>query len=280
MNQTLAGVVILYNPDDSVFENLKSYASFLDILYVVDNSVEINKSLVEKIKKSFSVEYIPHYENKGISYSLNEVLRLASRKYTWLLTMDQDSKFYQDSFIKYSATLSTVGADVYGICPTYEYPEKTGDENVSEELVQVNRCITSGNIIRIDLALKCGGFDENLFIDEVDHEFCYRCNQCGYKLLKYTPNILLHSLGNPIYGNLLGRHFKAFNEGSIRQYYIFRNKLYVASKYPQECRGYYLDLIKWFAKILLVEPDKWKKIKYVFRGCYDFKKKHFGKIRT
>lgn len=279
MNQSLAGVVVLYNPDESVFENIKSYAPFLDILYVVDNSAKINKSLIEKIKKIFSIQYILHHDNKGISYSLNEVLRLSLGKYKWLLTMDQDSKFYQNSFIEYSAMLSSVDDEVYGICPTYEYPEKTGDMSILKMLIPVDRCITSGNIIRIDIALSCGGFDENLFIDEVDHEFCYRCKQRGYKLIKYVPNILLHNLGNPIFANILGVHFKTFNENYIRQYYIFRNKLYVANKYPEIRWMYYWELFKWAVKIILVEPNKLTKIKYAIRGCLDFKRKKFGKYK-
>ena len=34
----IAGVVVLYNPDDNVRTNIDSYINELDILYVVDNS--------------------------------------------------------------------------------------------------------------------------------------------------------------------------------------------------------------------------------------------------
>lgn len=53
MDLSLAGVVILYNPDDAVFENLKSYAPFLQMLYVIDNSERINEPLITKIKAHF-----------------------------------------------------------------------------------------------------------------------------------------------------------------------------------------------------------------------------------
>ncbi|WP_287771468.1 glycosyltransferase [Megasphaera sp.] len=278
MNHSLAGVIILYNPDESVFENVKSYAPFLQILYVIDNSSKINGPLITKIKEAFSVQYIPHHDNLGISYSLNEALQLAEGKYKWLLTMDQDSKFYENSFAEYIAHLNDIPENVYGICPTHECPENIGNDKLPGDFTVVERGITSGNIIRVDTALKCGGFDENLFIDEVDFEFCYRCNNRGYKLLKYSPNILLHNLGHPIYSKFLGRKFKSLNENYLRQYYVFRNKLYIADKYPEKRLAYYVDLFKWTVKILLAEPDKWRKLQYACLGCSDFKKERFGRF--
>lgn len=120
MSQSLAGVVILYDPDDSVVDNIKSYVSYLDILYIIDNSTTSNKNLIEEIHKKFLIQYIPHYENKGIAYSLNEVLNIINGRYEWLLTMDQDSSFYPGKFPEYASILSQVDRDVYGICPNYE----------------------------------------------------------------------------------------------------------------------------------------------------------------
>lgn len=274
MKPSLAGVVILYNPDDSVLNNIESYASHLDAFYVIDNSTTDNKSLIKKMQERFTIQYIPHHENKGIAYSLNEVLNLVNGKYEYLLTMDQDSRFCPGKFPEYASVLAQVSSDVYGVSPNYESLEIEECKTLS----RIDRCITSGSIIRVSLALNCGGFDENLFIDEVDLEFNYRCEKRGYKLLKYCPYILIHDVGHPIYANIFGWHFKTLNENYIRQYYIFRNKLYIASNYPEKRWGYYIDLLKWFIKIILVEPDKWKKIKYGFLGCYDFYRNRYGKI--
>lgn len=280
MNQLVAGVVILYHPDESVIENISTYAPFLSRLYVIDNSEVENNSLIEKIKKQYNIHYIKHGENLGISYSLNEALRLSQGKYQWLLTMDQDSKFYKDSLKAYSETVDTMEKDVYGICPTYEHPERVGKEDdVPGSFEVIEKCITSGNLINVDMALACGGFDENLFIDEVDSEFCYRCNRYGYRLLKYNKNILLHSIGHPIPINVLGFHFTALNESPIRQYYIFRNRCYVATHYPETRKELFVVTLKWIIKIILAEPNKMKKLTYAWRGIVDFKKNRFGKIR-
>ena len=50
---------------------------------------------------------------------------------------------------------------------TIEYPE---------------RVIASGNIINLQAWNKVGRFDNSLFIDEVDHDFCHRLTQEKYKI--------------------------------------------------------------------------------------------------
>ncbi|MBC3537869.1 glycosyltransferase [Megasphaera hominis] len=273
MSLSIAGVVILYNPDESVYKNISSYAPYIQKLYIIDNSEHTNENLLSKIIPHSNIIYIPHKENKGISYSLNEALRMAEGQYDWLLTMDQDSRFADGKFPEYIQCLTKLGDDVYGICPA----SGSNDENKTILLEPVEKCITSGNIIRIKTAICCGGFDENLFIDEVDHEFCYRCNKAGYRLLKYKRNILIHALGHPLHKNILGFHFNTLNEGYIRQYYIFRNKLYVCHKYPERRYLEYKAMLKWFTKIILGEPDKLKKILYIYQGFRDYYRKKFGK---
>ena len=63
----LAGVVVLYNPDQKVINNINSYIDELDTLYLVDNSSADNSTLFTHEK----VEYIPLQKNTGIAHALN-----------------------------------------------------------------------------------------------------------------------------------------------------------------------------------------------------------------
>ena len=47
----IAGVIILYNPEQDVFNNIVSYLGALDCLFVVDNSEQPNEELIAKIKE-------------------------------------------------------------------------------------------------------------------------------------------------------------------------------------------------------------------------------------
>lgn len=49
---------------------------------------------------------------------------------------------------------------------------------------RVPRMMTSGSVISVRKALEIGGFDERLFIDEVDCEICYRAVGAGFSLFQ------------------------------------------------------------------------------------------------
>ena len=97
-----AGVVVLYNPDETVVTNVMSYLEFLQTLYVIDNSEIPNSDIVDELCKfDRKVKYVACGENKGIAYALNLGATLAIESGAdWLLTMDQDSRFEQDSISK------------------------------------------------------------------------------------------------------------------------------------------------------------------------------------
>lgn len=275
----LAGVVILFNPDNDVINNIMSYAPFLKNLYVFDNSPSSHEELCKVIKEKTDVLYFWDGENKGLPVCFNKALQLAKNMgFNWLLTMDQDSRFNVNGLRDYISCISKLPPNAYGISPTFREEVKT--KKIPFELLSaIETCITSRNIINVPIAIECGGFDEKLFIDEVDNEFCYRCNQAGYRLYKYNRVILIHHLGNPIPQKILGFHYTALNESYLRQYYGMRNRLYVASKYPRIKRKYYIIIIKWLIKVILAEPDKLRKLQYAYKGLRDYKSHKMGKLQ-
>lgn len=244
----LAGVVILYNPDDGIIDNIMSYAPFLEHLFIFDNSPSSHETIKHKIEKVTNVHFFWDGDNKGLPVCLNKALELARNiGCRWLLSMDQDSRFNPNGLKDYISCIPSLPENAYGISATYQNEIK-GNKLPSQRLTVVQTCITSGNIINVPIAILCGGFDENLFIDEVDSEFCYRCNKAGYTLYKYNKIVFTHHLGNPIHKNILGFHYTAVNESYFRQYYIIRNRLYVASKYPEIKPQYYLNIISGLQK--------------------------------
>lgn len=60
MSLSIAGVVILYNPDESVYKNISSYAPYIQKLYIIDNSEHTNENLLSKIIPHSNIIYIPH----------------------------------------------------------------------------------------------------------------------------------------------------------------------------------------------------------------------------
>ena len=274
---SIAGVVILYNPQEEVIENIGSYLRELDKLFVFDNSENPNTPVVEKIQLLPGVEYISFGENKGISFVLNAALKLA-KHYQFLLTMDQDSQFHPGMMKKYKEIL----VDKYGNNASVAMFSVNfeGMKLESTEECYVERAITSGSVVDVRIAEQLGGFDENLFIDEVDNEFCYRAQLHGYGILCLPQIHLQHHLGNPIPGTLFGVKFKGLNHNKIRKYYITRNNIYVMKKYPRLRFYCFKELMKIIIKLLLVEPDKWNRILFMLRGIKDGVSGKMGKLNV
>ncbi len=269
----LAGVVILYNPDEKVINNILSYIDYVERLYLIDNSDIVDKDIINKLKCIKKVQYIYNGENLGISISLNKILRFINKKYKYLLTMDQDSyfkKLYIERYVKQIKFLEK--NNIISLSLNLKITNIKEKSDVTWKYV--NYCMTSGNIINVSKFLEIGGFDEDLFIDEVDHEICYRLNKLGYKIVMFKTGIYMeHSLGQR--KKFIGFYYREHNYQRV--YYIIRNKLKIANKYKSVRVRYYLSIVKKILKILFLESDKIKKIKSVKMAIYDYKHKIFGK---
>lgn len=274
----LYGVVILYNPEKQIIENIKTYLPYLERLYVMDNSEKVNENYVKLIKQiSEKICYICLGKNYGISYPINRVINRLPGD-SWLLTMDQDSSFYRKSFKNYIEIIDKLDNNVYGISPQIIYKDKFIKLKCNGSLKLLDKCIQSGAIFNVEILKKVGNFDENLFIDGVDTEICYRCNKMGYKLYRNNKGILLHHLGNEI-NNVRSKllPFKVTQHNRIRRYYIVRNNLYLKDKYPNKKIKIFLYLIVGIIKIILLDDNRISKLKAAWKGYIDYKNNIFGR---
>lgn len=143
--------------------------------------------------------------------------------------------------------------------------------------------ITSGNIISVANALSIGGFDNDLFIDEVDYDFCYKGMRAGFKSLKNKQGIyLVHRLGNTFNRRFLGHTFICMNHNKIRKYYIMRNRMEMVRRY-HDLFGvkFVLMYLKSNARlifdIVFFEEDKLARLRYALLGFCDFVRGRLGK---
>ena len=66
--------MVLYNPDDTIFENILTYGNYVDKLIVIDNSLKKNNFLIDKLNEIFESKliYINNNDNLGIATALNQ----------------------------------------------------------------------------------------------------------------------------------------------------------------------------------------------------------------
>lgn len=280
----IAATVILYHPDEIVIENISSYINSVEKLYIVDNTEMPLNEIRDPLKKFPNTIYLNDGENKGIAARLNQVSGLASNDgYDWLLTMDQDSSFPDESFINYLNCANSFEekekVSMFGI----SFDKKVAGFNICNS-VKVNHLITSGSLLNLKLMPVIGRFDEKLFIDEVDFEYGLRSIANGFNIIQFDNIFLTHNLGQTSYH----RSFKTTKLTSrvlhspVRIYYMTRNFLYVQSKYKET----FSDEINLRRKILfnriknniLYNKERFKVINYVLKGFRDYKKNEFGKL--
>lgn len=278
MQENIDAVVVLYHPDDSLIENIKTYQN-VNKIYLVDNSDNINQILIDKLKVFHNVVYINNKGNQGIAHALNVGAKLAIEDgVDWLLTMDQDSKFAEDGLKNLQKSLLVLLKNNTRIGLVSPSHKKAISASIQKELV----VMTSGNLVNLKAYLDVEGFEEKLFIDAVDYDFCLKLNLRKYEVLQCNDAILHHQLGESKSFNIFGKKITSFTHSPIRRYYMTRNSLYLWRKYFFNFPIFIFKKIVGFqrnwVKIFLFSTHKLEDIKMMLFGVVDFLKNKYGKL--
>ena len=203
--------------------------------------------------------------------------------------MDQDSSFI--NFDHYKKCLEKV-QNVNNVALLAANTDKEGYSTFDRNECSCNyredkfSVITSANIVNLEYFEEIGRFNDKLFIDMVDYDYCLRINIKKFKIL-YFPHVFVeHKLGEVhLRTNIFTRKKKYKTEHNAqRAYYICRNSLYLSKNYgkyfPKEFGMLHILNIVFIhdvTKILLYEIDKWNKLKAKFIGLYHFLINRYGK---
>ena len=272
-----AGVVVLYNPDESYIDNINSYIDDLDLLYVIDNSTNENK-----VPNSKKIKYIFYGENKGVAKALNDACKMAIEdKYNWILTMDQDTKFKPNVMKKMKEYIEKNDCSKDGILVPW-HNTKLDIVKSKDDIDYPLQVMTSGNLVNLSIYKKIGGYNEDFFIDGIDIEYGLRLKKYGFRIVRFNDIEIDHDLGDIEYHKFLGKTYLCTNHNYLRQYYIARNYRYIRREYydvdPEYCEILTHLKLRIF-RILMFEKDKYRKIRNLFRGVKDYKKGIIGKYR-
>jgi rhamnosyltransferase len=280
----LAGTVILYHPEEKVLKNIQSYLEQIEKLYVIDNTENSQIELIKDILQLPKVTFLHDGINKGIAARLNQVCdRALEDGYEWLLTMDQDSRFEEGGFAKYLEYFADYrkkeDVAVFGVNFLKDiFP-------VSDVPAEVLSTITSGSLINLNLCKIIGKYNEDLFIDFVDAEYCYRANALNYKVIQFRNIILIHHIGYIQYGRSL-KNFKLTPRvlhSPVRIYYIVRNGFYMLYKFPNLPEGAKKEIkttLSLLKNNIIYHKERLQVLKYIIKGYIDFKKNKMGKLQS
>lgn len=187
----VAAGIVLYNPDKERFvESLQSIQKQVDKIFIFDNGSDILESELPP-----EVVYVTKNENVGLAYALNKVMEMADKAgYNWVITMDQDSVIPAGLV---NAFKEKIGENKIGIiCPQVidtRRPYMNVKQEPKEEYIQF--CITSASCTSVECWKQIGKFDEWLFVDLIDNDFCKRLISSGYKILRLNTYVLNQEFG-------------------------------------------------------------------------------------
>ena len=265
MNNICAGIVT-YNPDITrLKENYDHISNQVDFVVVCDNGSK-NISDIKKTISNPSDSIISLDENKGIAFALNKLCEYAyDHGYKWILTLDQDSVCPDNMVMMLKKHCSN---DVSIVGPRIVYEGNEDYSYSSSEIVEYPEwVITSGSITNTDVWHTINGFDDLLFIDKVDTDYCIRANLAGYKLVRDNSVELIHELGNMVCKKLFGRTIYVTNHNPMRIYYQCRNAYYLSNKI--DLKHPFIETMKIKIKILLYEDNKREKLSKARAGIAD-----------
>lgn len=192
----IAAGIVLFNPEiKRLTANLEALLLQVDKVYIYNNGCDssIINYLNEKMKKT---HILGDGENRGIAKALNCIMQKADEEgYKWVITMDQDTVIVNDMVKAFSERMKSDNIGI--ICPHAIDKRRIymKQENSNED-EYVNDCITSGSCTKIEAWKAIGGFDEWLFIDLVDNDFCKRLILSNYKILKVWSIVIDQEFGD------------------------------------------------------------------------------------
>ena len=265
----IAALVVWYHPSDREVETARLYAGEVEHLIIVDNSDTDNVALTTTLP---NVTYLPCMENLGIASALNrgceKAIQLGAE---WVLTMDQDSLWNQQTVSQYvSEAEAYPEGDQVGIFSPYHDCDGTPDKHRRDgrfEKRMVQMC--SGNLLRLSAWQQAGGFRDDFFIDLVDDEICCHLWQLGFQVVRLNHICLTHHLGEGVHLLPITKH-PYTPHPTWRYYYIGRNLQRMIQLYPEHRAYYRKHAYKELKRLCLYDwSDKCHKLGRYLRGWRD-----------
>ncbi len=283
----VAAVVTTFTPSPAIVRNLRQIASQVTRVIVVDDSGQGYATAMVESAGLANLVLLVNEKNLGIAAALNRgMAEAAARGSGWVITLDDDTlvseRYVQDvfDFIDRHPNM-TVGVVACGR-QREDSGNTAGYQGEDMPFREKRNLITSGCVFDVTTHDAIGGFDERLFIDLVDFDFCIRLRKAGRKIIELECAGLTHMVGASRTVRFPGFALTVYNHTPFRLYYQARNAILFAGKHwrfdPLLCLVLLLDIVRLPAKAMAFESEKWKRLSYVVAGGVDGLRGRGGRV--
>ncbi|QRM28290.1 glycosyltransferase family 2 protein [Microvirga sp. VF16] len=290
-------VAVTYNPDtDLLAQVLRSSAPQVQGVVVVDNG-SANAGTVREVASAFQAHVLANEENLGIAAAQNQGAAMAQTEgYSHILLLDQDTVLTPGVVADLSNNLTVLEKEHGGVAAIgpayYELNSQKQTRAYRANGLRLSRIslegpdhpvesdfiIASGSLIPLAVLKKVGGFKEDLFIDLVDVEWCFRARAAGYRSFLSPTAKVDHHLGS---GTIeVGKRQIAVHV-PIRNYYWVRNALWLARQpyTPSAWKLYFISRSLGFLAAYTTLVDKRiLRLQLICRGIWDSFTGHLGRL--
>jgi rhamnosyltransferase len=221
-------ILVLYRPNVELLSQVvTAVVNQLDTIFIVDNTpnpyalpIPENKIIYHRIGQNVGIAAA---QNIGIRYFMEQ-------KYDYIFFLDQDSIVEQNMLqtllstykllLEHTIHVGAVGPYPINRQSNKKYPIRRG-KSLFPGITEFSALMSSGSLIQAEVFEQVGLMDEDLFIDNVDQEWCWRGRyHYGYRFFINEQTLLNHQLGS-------GDRFFIFKKITIptpfRIYYWYRN---------------------------------------------------------
>jgi rhamnosyltransferase len=270
---SVCAVVVTYFPDwdrfDAVLEGL---AGQVAAVVMVDNSAHpvVSQRLRALAESGRVTELVLSMSNSGVGAAQNLGIEAALRRdSSHVLLMDQDSvasSTMVERLLAAASALESEGRRVAAVGPS-----TAGEVAPGSHPREVPMIIASGSLISAAVLHAVGGMDADLFIDQVDTEWCLRARSLGFASF-LTDAVLDHQLGDATTTLWAGRVRRVSSHSPERHYFNVRNSVALYRR-PYVGRAYVLldsaRLMKLFGHAAAIERPRRTHVRLMLRAVRD-----------
>lgn len=271
----VACITVFFNPNELSIEMVRRLAAAQYPVIVVVNQAE--PSQIAPLGVLPNLHLIQNLSNLGLARALNQGLGFAFDELNvpYAIAFDQDSTpdpslpdaLADELSADHSGQAACIGpilVDRKSANVQYAYDQKP------HNLRSPRTIPTSGTLFTRDAWRSVGPMLEPLFIDGIDHEWCFRAYGRGMRVAVSNRVTMLHDMGDT--GLRVFGRFKPIHRSPIRHYFIIRNTLYLCSLAYVPTGWKLSELLKTIRRIavyLLVSTDRTRSLRMMCRAIGD-----------
>lgn len=282
----VTSITVAFNPTpERLAEQVRALRGEVNEIVVVDNCSRHPVAQLPQLAGA-PIRLITLPENVGVARGYNVGLMAArERDAEFVLLLDDDSvptpgmvaelvAAYRERTARGGPQVAAVGPRVQDARDPHDYPfirlGWTHNQHVRcgttpDEVIACDFLISSGSLVPMSAFTMVGEFDEGLFIDSVDLEWCCRARARGLALYGVCAARLDHRLGDRRHTVL--NAFELVVHSPERIYYMTRNRFLLYRRPYMPLKWKLKDMLRWLAKfaatVLLIPP----RIEYARMTC-------------